>query len=158
MKINFINQIKTLPFFLFIIIGVPFIMFIRNDNFNDVVCYILIGVSVLPLYLYFEYVYFSLGVILEIDNSNNSINFRKFQKTYSMSVSEIVSVEKYCSFPIAEGRTQWTPIDSFFYYQITTSKGVKLIVPCLVSLELNLLNKKEIIKKKVIASILFNRR
>lgn len=157
MKINIANQLKTLSFSFFLIIGLPILILVRGDEFNVSFIIVMVAVLILPIYLYFEYLYFSKGKVIDIDYANNSITIKNNNQVEVIKFENIFLIEKYCSFAVAEDRLQWIPTDEFLYFQLTLDDGTRKIIPCFITFNFNIPYKEIIVRKKFIPSIIFPR-
>lgn len=157
MKINIINQFKTLSFSFFLIIGLPILILVRGDEFNISFIIVITVVLILPIYLYFEYLYFSKGKVIHLDYVNNSIIIKNNNEEEIIKFDNIILIEKYCSFAVAEDRVQWIPTDEFLYFQLTLNDGTRRIIPCFITFNFKIPDKEIVIRKKFIPSIIFPR-
>lgn len=153
MKINIINQLKTLDLSICLLLGVPILVFINGNEFDIIVFVIMLVFLIPPFILYLQYLYYSLNVLIDLDYTKKIITYKKKHKTEGMSFKSIVSIEKVCSFPEAEQRIRWLSTDSFFYFQINLDNNEKIIIPCFITMELNIPNIEQVIKPRFIAYI-----
>ena len=154
MKINIKNQIKTLSFSFFVIIGLPILFVTLGDEFNISFIVLMMVSLILPTYLYLEYLYFSKGTEIQLDYCNNNIVIIKNNEVEIINFKNILLIEKHCSFPIAENRIQWLPTDEFLFFQLTFDNGRTEIIPCFITFDLYIPLVKSEVKKKFIPSIL----
>lgn len=136
-KLRLIRQLSTLGFTIImfvILVGANFYFkLFLNQNVTPIVIVFLFLHVGLSLALFFQYFIKSYGVSIVINFQKKEIIFSSRKLKISYEFSQIESVTKVCTKPVAENRTTWFTTDSYFHYVIKFKNSPPVIVTCLMT-------------------------
>ena len=154
MKNSIFNQLKSLSYSLFILFGFAIALIAQVVTFNSALIVVAGFFLLLPLYLYFEYLYFAVNFEIQVDKIGKNVTIKKQQQINIINFEKIVKIEKYCSWGTAEERIKYGPFEDFLYHKIILIDDQFEIIPCFITFDLEIPGIKTEIKKKFIPSIL----
>lgn len=145
-KITFRNQFQNawaILIYLLIFIVLPIYM-VKEFGKDDVGLFIRLAVLLFFLFLipqivlHLNYYFKNRGDVLFYDLSQRKITINHNDISHTFLFEDILLVERFKSFPLAEDRMQWFPWDSYNYSVIYLKDGLKFIVTSLLVPNMNL--------------------